>query len=146
MTIQNTLRIASASGSVTDRRHALATLARDEDARYIVGDWMSEYNMVMRGSGKVASNGSSEEYEVSFLEALRPGLKYLALNKKKLIVNAGASDTEKLSKVVISMVKEAGLKLKVAWIGGDEVFEAVQKAIKTGSEFKSLTTGESICV
>lgn len=136
------LRIASASGSVTDRRHSLTELARDEDVQFIVGDWMSEYNMTTRGGSKVDSAGSSEEFEISFLEALEPGLKYLASGKKKkLIVNAGASDTEKLCKVVTDMVKAAGVKLKVAWIGGDEVFDAVEKAYKSGAEFASLTTG-----
>lgn len=43
------VRIASASGAVTDRRENLLELARDADVDFIVGDWMSEYvGMVVR--------------------------------------------------------------------------------------------------
>lgn len=138
----NNLRIASASGSVTDRRHGFADLAKNEDIHFIVGDWMSEYNMTTRGGGKVGSDGASEEFETSFLEAFVPALPHLASRRIKVAVNAGASDTKKLYEVVVEKVRDAGLDLKVAWVGGDEVFDVVSKAIENGSEFKSLTTGD----
>ncbi|KPM43055.1 hypothetical protein AK830_g3529 [Neonectria ditissima] len=140
-TQESTLRIASASGSVTDRRHALADLAKTEDVQFIVGDWMSEYNMTMRAGGKVNSQGASDEFETSFLEALEPALPHLASRKIKVAVNAGGSDTQKLHGVVVEKIRAAGLNLQVAWIGGDEVMEAVQKARSQGQEFKSLTNG-----
>ena len=136
------LRIAAASGSVTDRRHGFAALARDEDVQYIVGDWMSEYNMTTRGGAKVNSSGSSYEFETSFIEALEPALPHLAERGIKVAVNAGASDTEKLYHTVVGMVKAAGLDLTVAWVEGDEVMDTVQKAMNEGVEFQSLTTGE----
>lgn len=135
------LRIASASGSVTDRRHGFADLAKNEDIHFIVGDWMSEYNMTTRGGGKVGSNGASEEFETSFLEAIVPALPHLAARRVKVAVNAGASDTQKLYEVMVDKIREAGLDLKVTWVGGDEVFDVVSKAIESGSDFKSLTTG-----
>lgn len=141
----DSLRIASASGSVTDRRHGFADLAQNEDIHFIVGDWMSEYNMTTRGGGKVGSNGASEEFETSFLEAFVPALPHLAARKIKVAVNAGASDTQKLYEVVLEKIREAGLDLKVAWVGGDEVFDVVSKAIDNGSDFKSLTTGKVPC-
>lgn len=137
----NVLRIASASGSVTDRRHGLAALAETEDVQYIVGDWMSEYNMTTRGGAKIDSNGSSEEFETSFLEALEPALPHLQARKIKVAVNAGASDTQKLYHTVVDMIKAAGLSLTVAWIGGDEVMDLVGEAIAAGDDLRSLTTG-----
>lgn len=136
------LRIASASGSVTDRRHALADLAKNEDVEFIVGDWLSEYNMTTRGGAKVDSDGASDEFETSFLEALDPALVHLDSGKARLVVNAGASDTKKLHDIVVEKVAAAGLDLKVAWIGGDEVFDVVNKAISQGDVFKSLTHGK----
>lgn len=138
------VRIASASGSVTDRRHAFLNLARDEDnVQFIVGDWMSEYNMTTRGEAKVQSNGSSSEFEISFLEALEPALPHLQSRGIKVAVNAGASDTEKLYHIVTDKIKAAGLDLQVAWVGGDEVLGEVQKRIKADEDFKSLTNGTS---
>lgn len=139
---ESTLRIACASGSVTDRRHAFSDLAKNENVQFIVGDWMSEYNMTMRAGGKVNSEGASDEFETSFLEALEPALPYLVSRKIKVAVNAGGSDTQKLHSIVVDKIKSAGLNLQVAWVGGDEVMGAVQTARSKGHEFKSLTNGE----
>ncbi|KAK1540961.1 hypothetical protein CPAR01_06950 [Colletotrichum paranaense] len=140
----DTARIASASGSAADRRHGLAELARIEDIQYIVGDWMSEYNMTSRGVAKATDPSNSSEFEPSFLEAVEPALQYLDSRRIKLAVNAGASDTKKLHDVLVHMISEKGLKLKVAWIEGDEVIDVVKKGLKSGEGFKNLTTGENI--
>lgn len=141
--IKKPLRIASVSGSVTDRRHGFAEVARNDDVQYIVGDWMSEYNMTTRGGAKSNVQCQSSEFEVSFIEAIEPALASLAKNGIKVAVNAGASDPERLHDELTRIIRSQGLNLKVAWIGGDEVLHAVQKAIIAGNPFVSLTTGES---
>ncbi len=136
------LRIASASGSVTDRRHALADLAKNEDIQFIVGDWMSEYNMTTRGGGKAKGSAtSSSEFETSFMEAIEPALNDIAERKIRVAVNAGASDTKKLHDVLNGVIQAKGLSLKVAWIEGDEVSELFEQSVKSGTGFKNLTTG-----
>ncbi|KZL64078.1 duf1446 domain-containing protein [Colletotrichum incanum] len=140
----STARIASASGSAADRRHGLAELARDEDIQYIVGDWMSEYNMALRGGAKADYPTNSSEFEPSFLEAIEPALEYLDARGIKIAVNAGASDTKKLHDILVGVISDKGLKLRVAWVEGDEVIEAVQKGLKSNEGFKNLTTGENI--
>ena len=136
-----TLRIASASGSVTDRRFGFADLAAEEDVHFIVGDWMSEYNMTTRGGAKIGSKATSSEFEPSFLESIEPALERLASRNIRVAVNAGASDTKKLHVVLVEMIASKGLGLKVAWVEGDEVSDAVKKGIESGNEFTSLTHG-----
>lgn len=136
----DTLRIASASGSVTDRRHGLAELARTEDVHFIVGDWMSEYNMTTRGGAKM-KNQQTSEFELSFLESIEPALVDLATRKIKVAVNAGASDTKKLHDVLVTSIREKNLDLKVAWVEGDEVSDLLHRAIQSGEDFTNLTTG-----
>ncbi|KAL4897832.1 DUF1446-domain-containing protein [Aspergillus ambiguus] len=138
------LRIASASGSVTDRRHGFSQLAKEENVQFIVGDWMSEYNMTTRGGGKVTSKDFSSEFEMCFLESIEPALADLASRKIRVAVNAGASDTEKLHDVLVELIRNKGLDLKVAWVGGDEVTDVVQKAIQSGHDFTNLTTGRRL--
>lgn len=145
MTTTNTLRIASASGSVTDRRHGFAELARTEDVQFIVGDWMSEYNMTTRGGAKVSSKQQTSEFEISFVEAIEPALADLDARKIKVAVNAGASDPEKLHDLLVSMIQNKNLNLKVAWMEGDEVSDLLQKAVQSGEEFTNLTTGTRPC-
>ena len=160
------IRIAGCSGSASDRRHALLTLARShptEPVDVITGDWMSEANMTRQGASKAAAAAAAASsspaqssattaddyfFEPTFLEALRPALPYLARHGIRVAVNAGASDTRKLARVVEALVAEAGLAadLKVAWVGGDEVpLAVVVKAMaERGELFENICTGERL--
>jgi hypothetical protein len=138
----STANIASASGSVADRRYEFAELAKHENVDFIVGDWMSEHNMTTRGGSKAGGVDSQKsEYEECFLESILPALEHLDARGIKVAVNAGASDTEKLHDFLVQTIAERGLGLKVAWVEGDEVFESVQRSRANGIEFRSLTTG-----
>lgn len=136
-------RIASVSGSVTDRRHEFAEIAAHEDVQYITGDYMSEYNMTTRGGAKTTggSETTKTEYEDCFLESILPALSHLSERRIKVAVNAGASDTRRLCETLQAEIDSRGLDLRVAWVEGDEVMSAVTKAIVSGTDFRSLTTG-----
>ncbi len=87
--------------------------------------------------------GGGDAYEPSFIEALEPALNDIARYGIKVAVNAGASDTALLAKVVTDLVATKRLSLKVAWISGDEVLPAVQRAQQEGrSDFTNICTGE----
>ncbi|KPI34557.1 uncharacterized protein AB675_7411 [Cyphellophora attinorum] len=153
------IRIAGASGSASDRRHAMAAFAKaypTDPVHVIISDYMSEANMVTAGARKVNSRRSKETpadpwepvgpaFETSFLEALEPALEDLAKYNIKVAVNAGSSDTEGLYKVVLNMIAKKGLDIKVAWISGDEAWPAVEKSLKSGqSNFTNIYTGETL--
>ncbi|KAE8157498.1 hypothetical protein BDV40DRAFT_278202 [Aspergillus tamarii] len=156
------VRIAGASGSTSDRRHAIAEFARNcprDPIDVIIADFMSEANMVTGAARRIdqdkaqegAGNNlsaiptSSPGYELAFLLALEPALEDLAKHGIKVAVNAGNADTEGLYKVVTNMIKAKGLNLKVAWVSGDEVFSTVKAALSTGkSTFKNVYTGETL--
>jgi hypothetical protein len=81
-------------------------------------------------------------YDPSFMANLIPALPYLEKKGIKLAVNAGASDTEMLAKVVVEAIKEAGLtNLKVAWIEGDDVMDSVNKLLSKGYKFENICFG-----
>jgi Acyclic terpene utilisation family protein AtuA len=122
----------------------------------IISDYMSEANMVTDAARKVNSSRKAETpadpwtpvgpaFETVFLEALEPALEDLAKYNIKVAANAGASDVEGLYEEVLKMIKKKGLDMKVAWISGDEVWPAVQSALKSGtSKFKNIYTGETL--
>lgn len=138
------IRIAGCSGAATDRRAAMAHLAKNyptDPVDVIIGDWMSEFNMTTRAAMKSEQGGDA--YEPTFIEALEPALNDLAKYRIKVAVNAGASDTKLLHRVVTDMVEKKGLSLRVAYISGDEVLPAVEKARRDGkSKFENICTGE----
>ncbi|EEH18551.1 hypothetical protein PABG_07611 [Paracoccidioides brasiliensis Pb03] len=142
------IRIAGASGSASDRRHAMATFARNhpqDPIDVIISDYMSEYNMATAAGKRVDGGGDSKipAYDPSFLGALEPALEDLARYGIKVAVNAGVADTPALYEVVEGLVRKKGLALKVAWISGDEVLPTIRKSLASGSSpFKSIYTGE----
>lgn len=84
------------------------------------------------------------KFAENFMDCFEPAIDHLAQRGIKLAVNAGASDTEVLAKLVQQKVKAKGYDLKVAWIEGDEQTENVRKLIKQGETFESLMHGRKI--
>lgn len=141
------VRIASASGAITDLPDNLALLAENADIDFIVGDWMSEYNMTSRGTQKAAAAGALLEtpaFEQHFVDAVKEALPHIARRGIKLAVNAGASDTKRLHDRLVDLVKEKGLSLTVAWVEGDEVMDVVNKCRTSGQKFRNITTGQDL--
>ena len=104
--------------------------------------------MQWHGAAKneVRRQGISDEervgfFDPSFMGTLRPSLALLQEKGIKLAVNAGASDTELLAKLVAKTVKEEGLSLKVAWVEGDDVMHVVTKLLKQGEKFENICFG-----
>lgn len=160
--VRRPVRIAGASGGFSDRVRAISSLSANEEVDVIVGDWLSEMTMTIHGSGKqrtikelarksqnFVDLGLEEQlqmamYAENFMDCFEPAIDSLAQRGIKLAVNAGASDTEVLAKLVEKRVKERGYDLKVAWIEGDEQTETVKRLIKQGETFESLMHGRKI--
>jgi hypothetical protein len=169
--IKRPVRIAGASGGFSDPVFAITRLAQDPSIDVIMGDWLSEMTMTIHGAGKVSnqkklakgSNGGADTtgtghhapwdvdesvagamFAENFIDCFKPAIPHLAKNGTKLAVDAGASDTEILAKYVKKICEEAGFPMKVAWIEGDDVTEAVNKSISKGEKFESLMTGKAL--
>lgn len=142
------VRVASASGAITDMVENLAELAKNADVDFIVGDWLSEYNMAARGMLK-AQRAESQNldfapaFEQQFVDSFQCALPDLAARKIKMAVNAGACDTELLYQRIQKIVEESGTDLRVAWIEGDEVLDTVQQYVSEGAKLRNITTGQS---
>jgi hypothetical protein len=83
---------------------------------------MSEANMTAL-AGKKADGGGNIGYEPTFLEALQPALPSIARHGIKVAVNAGGSDQKQLYETVLKIIEGQWLKLKVAWVEGDDVLK-----------------------
>ncbi|RBQ77392.1 hypothetical protein VDGD_21268 [Verticillium dahliae] len=153
VTPKRPVRIGGASGGFTDRVAGIRRLAADPEVDAVVGDWLSENVMTGYGAGKarkVQSDKASttlplEErkktahYASSFLQCFEPAIPEIARNGAKLVVNAGASDTELLAEVVNDMMLGGGFDIKVAWVEGDDVTLAFKRLVAEGVTFRSVT-------
>ena len=145
------VRIGNSMGAVTDLTENMAILAKRTDIDFIVGDWMSEYNMAskgwLRGSNLLAGDTVEEAaYESGFLDSFLSCFQDVATKGIKLVVNAGCSDTKRLYDDVSRFITEQGVDLKVAWIEGDEVHDALVSLRGKGHEFVNITTGKYISI
>jgi hypothetical protein len=111
-------------------------------------DWMSECTMSWHGAAKheLRQKGISDAervglFDPSFMDTFTPALPHIQEKGIKVAVNAGASDTEMLAKLVEKVVKEKGLSLKVAWIQGDDVMDVVNRLMEQGEKFENICFG-----
>lgn len=152
--IKRAIRIAGSSGGFSDRQRAIGDLAKNCDIDCIIGDWLSECTMTLHGAQKVENNtlrssGKLTEepqglFDPTFMENLSPALPYLKSKNIKVAVNAGASDTEMLARIVDEEIKRQGIDLKVGWINGDEVTDTVNRLYENGEVFPSLMNGKPL--
>lgn len=151
------VRVGGSSGGFSDRVQAISRLAANEDVDVIVGDWLSEMTMTIHGTGKQRNNERFQGRQLTFdeqiqnamfaenfLNCFEPAIDDIATKGIKLAVNAGASDTELLAKLVEQKIKDRGHSMKVAWVEGDDVTGAVKKLMDKGEEFRSLMHNKSI--
>jgi hypothetical protein len=144
------VRIGGASGGSLDRFDSIARLARDPELDAIVGDWMSENVMTVQGAAKHKSTTSDDEtldkpqFAPQFLYSFSLALPDLAKNHIKLAVNAGGSDPELLAYACMKQIQGSGHSLKVAWVEGDDVFDAFQSLRENGEKFQSTVDGKSL--
>ncbi|KAF2401038.1 DUF1446-domain-containing protein [Trichodelitschia bisporula] len=157
VTPRRPVRVGGASGGFSDRVRAIASLAANEDVDVIVGDWLSEMTMTVHGSRKELKKRelgdkpltfeeqvANASFAENFMDCFEPAIDDLARRGIKLAVNAGASDTELLAKLVQKAVKARGHSLKVAWIEGDEVTGSVKALLEKGESFASLMDEKTI--
>lgn len=148
------IRIAGSSGGFSDRQRAIGDLAKNCDIDCIIGDWLSECTMTLHGAQKqeneaLRNAGELKEepmglFDPTFMDNLAPALPYLKSKNIKVAVNAGASDTELLARIVDEEIKRQGIDLKVGWVSGDEVTETVKRLYANGEVFPSLMNGKRL--
>lgn len=136
------IRIAGCAGGNTDRWDAIERFASDPSIDVIIGDWLSESNMASTAAIKVQALAQEKEtanadelpaaYAKEFLQCFKPAIPKIAQNQIKLIVNAGASDTERLAHECLRIVREQGVQLRIAWIAGDDVTSLLKSQVLSG--------------
>lgn len=152
--LKRAIRIAGSSGGFSDRQRAIGDLAKNCDIDCIIGDWLSECTMTLHGAQKVENEtlrkaGKLNEepqglFDPTFMDNLIPALPHLKSKNIKVAVNAGASDTEMLARIVEEEVKRQGIDLKVGWVSGDEVTDIVKRLYANGEVFPSLMNGKPL--
>ncbi|GAA4830716.1 acyclic terpene utilization AtuA family protein [Saccharopolyspora rosea] len=128
------VRVAGFSGYLGDRRGALDEAMAGDPVDVLIGDYLAEFTMAMLAAR------SSPGYVTYFLDQLRPHLAELAERGCRVVVNAGGSDPAGLAAAVRALAAEAGVRLRVAHVEGDDVLSAVDELRAAGHELRNADT------
>ncbi|MCI2417632.1 DUF1446 domain-containing protein [Saccharopolyspora sp. K220] len=133
------IRIGSFSGYLGDRRRALDAAMAGDPCDVLIGDYLAEFTLAMLAARH--RSDSSKGYVEYFLDQLRPHLAALAERGTRVVVNAGGFNPAGLAAAVRAAATEAGVRLRVAHVEGDNVLSALDDLRSTGHDMRNLDSG-----
>ncbi len=120
MSNSKVIRIGGASGYWGESDMAVPQFLNEGGLDYIVFDYLAEITMSIMAKARARSPDAG--YAKDFVTAvLKPNLHEIARQGIKILSNAGGVNPEQCAKEIRSIVKEAGLDLKVAVVCGDDL-------------------------
>ena len=139
---QRPIRVGNCSGFYGDRASALADMARAGGIDVLTGDYLAEVTMLILG--KARAKDPAKGYATTFLRHLDAALEHLVANKIRLVVNAGGLNPAGLADATRELIARHGHALRVAHIGGDDVFGRLDGLRQAGHCLPHLTSGEPL--
>lgn len=135
------VRIANISGYLGDRYTAVDEAMAGDPVDVLQGDYLAEVTL----AALAAAAGRGRPGWVGYaLDQLVPHLPEIARRGMKVVTNAGGFDPAGMADAVRAKVAEAGLSLRVAHVGGDDVFARLAEFHAEGHAMENLDTGEPI--
>ena len=133
------VRIANFSGYYGDRRTAFDEAMGGDDIDVLIGDYLAEFTLAAL-SARYRDDPSSG-YVAYFLDQLRPHVAAVAERGLKVVVNAGGFNPAGLAGAVRELAAEAGVRLRVAHVEGDNVLHRLRGLRAKGHRMTNLDTG-----
>jgi hypothetical protein len=130
---QNILRIGCGAGFSGDRLEPAAVLLEQAELDYLVLECLAERTIALAQKRK--AQDASRGYDPLLEKRMRLYLPLLRKNNVRLITNMGAANPIAAANKIVEIAGESGIKIKVAAITGDDVFDKISKetiAIETG--------------
>ncbi len=121
--MSKTIRIGGASGYWGESMMATPQLLQVEGMDYLVYDFLAEITMSILARAR--ANNPEAGFATDFITGvLKPNLREIAEKKVKILTNAGGVNPAACGAAARALIAEAGLDLKVAIIGGDDLLPA----------------------
>ena len=117
---KKTIKIGGATGFWGETDMAMAQFLKEENLDYIVFDYLAEITMSIMARARASDPKLG--YATDFVSAIvKPNLARIASSGIKLISNAGGVNPKACGEALRAVISEAGLKLKVVVITGDDL-------------------------
>lgn len=120
-----TVRIAGASGFWGDSQVAIPQLLRDRELKFIAFDYLAEVTMSLLAAARARNRDAG--WARDFVEQVAPHLGEIARRRIRLVSNAGGVNPEGCASALRRAAAEAGVKLRIAVVEGDDVLDLLPK-------------------
>lgn len=136
MITKQILRIGNVSAATGDHPDAMERMVKHGNVDVITGDWLSEMNIAWNAI--IKQRDPDLGYESGFLDQLRRSLDDIVAKGIKVVTNAGALNTQSLTREVRKLCEARGYgHVKVAAVLGDDVTDTL-KDLDLGLDFTHL--------
>ena len=132
----NILRIGCGAGFSGDRLEPAVVLLEKAGLDYLVLECLAERTIALAQKRK--AQDATKGYDPLLERRMRLYLPLLKKNNTRLITNMGAANPVAAADKTAAIAKELGIKIKVAAVTGDDVFDKIDK------EAIALETGEPL--
>ena len=136
------VRIANTSAFYGDRLSAMRELLDAADVDVITGDYLAELTMLILW--KARQKDPESGYARTFLTQFQQVATECAERGVKVITNAGGLNPAGLAERVRAIIANAGVKLTVAHVDGDDLMPRLASLRAAGVPFDHLDTGADL--
>lgn len=133
------VRIGNASGFYGDRPQLMHDLVTSGDVDVVTGDYLAELTMLILW--KARNRDPDAGYARTFLTQFADVVGECAARGVKVVVNAGGLAPATLAERVRAVIADAGVKLTVAHIDGDDLSTRLTALQESGIDLTNLDTG-----
>lgn len=135
--VEDKILIANCSGFYGDRLSAAKDMVEGGPIDVLTGDYLAELTMAILYNQRM-QRGEDHGYVGTFLKQFRDVATACQEKNIKIVTNAGGLNPVSMAEKVEEIVEELGLKLKVAYIDGDDLIPRLDELNKDGELLKNI--------
>ena len=132
------IKIANCSGFYGDKLSAAREMVEGGPIEVLTGDYLAELTMAILYSQKMTRDTGG--YVGTFLKQVKDVLASCVEKNIKIVSNAGGLNPSAMADAVRGIADEQGLKVKVAYVDGDDLLPRMEKLMAGGEAFKNMDT------
>src|SRR5580692_4677494 len=135
------IRIGGASAFLVDSALAVPQLLAGGGLDYLIFDYLAEGSMGLLG--RMQAMDPKGGFGTDFLSVhVGPHLREIARQRVRIVANAGGLNPAGLAAATETLINEAGLSLKVAYVDGDDIRDQIE-ALRAGG-CRDMFTGAGL--